>query len=82
MAKRSKPIRKAPPRPEDIAVLVAELEDALGTARAFALALELMGLGLRELGDDYCPALVSVSEAVLKHLDSARGTCARIAHAA
>ena len=59
-------------------MLVAELEDALGAARAFAMALELMGLGLRELGDDYAPALVSVSEAVLKHLDTARGTCTRL----
>ncbi len=33
--------------------LVADIEDALGSARAFGRALELMGLGMRALEDDY-----------------------------
>jgi hypothetical protein len=63
---------------EKIAALVADIDDALGSARAFAMALELMGLGMRALEDDYSSALVTVTESVLKHLDSAKAACASI----
>jgi hypothetical protein len=77
--KSTKPNRKAPPPPtDDIAMLVAEIDDALGSARAFAMALELMGLGMRALEDDYDRALITVTEAVLKHLDCAHDACLRI----
>ena len=67
---------------EDIAALVAEIEDALGSAKAFAMALELMGLGMRALEDDYSSALITVTESVLRHLASAREACTRILAAA
>jgi hypothetical protein len=82
MPKRKPPNRKAAPSADDLATLVAEIDDALGSARAFAMALELMGLGMRTLEDDYSGALVTVTEAVLRHLDSARGACAQIKNAA
>jgi hypothetical protein len=73
-----KPSKRQAAPSDDIASLVAEIEDALGSARAFAMALELKGLGLRALEDDYSGALVTVTEAVLRHIESARGACARI----
>ncbi len=73
MPKRQRPNRTLKPHQEKIAALVAEIDDALGSARAFAMALELMGLGMRALEDDYSGALVTVTEAVLRHLDSAKG---------
>ena len=79
-----RPPRSKPPnqlaelKTEKIAALVAEIDDALGSARAFAMALELMGLGMRTLEDDYSGALVTVTESVLKHLDSAKAACTNI----
>jgi hypothetical protein len=78
MPKRQRPNRKLKPHQEKIAVLVAEIDDALGAARAFAMALELMGLGMRTLEDDYSGAIVTVTEAVLRHLDSAKVACTNI----
>ena len=78
MPKRQRPNRKLKPHQEKIAALVADIDDALGSARAFAMALELMGLGMRTLEDDYSGALVTVTESVLKHLDSAKAACANI----
>jgi hypothetical protein len=78
MPKRAKPNRRAKTRPDNIAALVAEIDDALGSAKAFGRALELMGWGMRALEDDYSGALVTVTEAVLRHIESAKAACARI----
>jgi hypothetical protein len=78
MPKRARPNQRRKPRTENIATLVAEIEDALGSAKTFGRALELMGLGMRALGDDYRGALITVTEAVLGHIESARAACARI----
>jgi len=74
MPKCQRPNRKPKPHQEKIAAL----DDALGSARAFAMALELMGLGMRTLEDDCGGALVTVTESVLKHLGSAKAACANI----
>jgi hypothetical protein len=76
--KRAKPNRKPKPQPEKIATLVSEIEDALGSAKAFGRALELMGLGMRALEDDYSGALITVTSSVLKHLESAKAACTEI----
>jgi hypothetical protein len=84
MPKHRKPSRrraKAPPRSDNvdrIALLVAEIEDALGAAEAFGQALELMGLGLRNLEGDYSGALVAVTATVLGHIDGAKQACSGI----
>lgn len=86
MPKSKTPNHKAKPRgagetrpsTDDIASLVTEIEDTLGSARAFGRALELMGLGMRALEDDYSGALVTVTETVLRHIDGARALCTKI----
>jgi len=78
MPKQSKRSKKSNQRPDNIAALVAEIDDALGSAKAFGRALELMGLGMRALEDDYSSALITVTEAVLRHLESAKAACAKI----
>lgn len=86
MPKPRKPNQKAEPRAsrraratnDKIASLVAEIEDALGSARALGRALELMALGMRALEDDYSGALITVTESVLRHLDGARASCGEI----
>jgi hypothetical protein len=78
MPKRPKRSKKPNQPAEDIAAFVAEIDDALGSAKAFGRALELMGLGMRALEDDYSGALITVTESVLRHLESAKTACARI----
>ena len=81
MPKPKKAIRVAKPRnhkridADRIALLMAEIEDALGAAKTFGRSLELMGLGLRAIEDDYSGALVAVTVAVLGHLDNAKAIC-------
>jgi len=77
-SRSKRPNQLAELKTERIAALVADIEDALGSARAFGRALELMGLGMRALEDDYSGALITVTESVLRHLDSAKTACAQI----
>jgi hypothetical protein len=72
--------KASPPRvhADRIALLVAEIEDALGAAKAFGRALQLMGLGLKSLEEDYAGALVAVTASVLGQIDGAKRACSGI----
>ena len=81
MSATKKPNRRNP-KPgvsrEKFVPLLIEIEDALGTARAFGRALELMSFGFQELKDDYGTALMTVTASVLRQVDNARDTCAKL----
>ena len=63
---------------ENIVPLLCEIDDALGAARAFGRALELMAFGFQELKDDYSTALVTVTESILRHVENAKDACAKL----
>lgn len=63
---------------EKIIPLICEIDDSLGTARAFGRSLELMSHGLQGLNGDYGVALMTVTETVLRLIDNARDTCNRL----
>ena len=57
-----------------IVPLICEIDDALGTARAFGRAMEL---GFQDLKDDYGAAMMTVTENLLQ-IENARDACAKL----
>jgi hypothetical protein len=62
----------------NIVPLICKIDDALGTARAFGRAMELVALGLQDLKDDYAAAMMTVTENLLRQIENAREACAKL----
>lgn len=81
MPRARKPNRRGPKHDATrakIVPLICEIDDALGTARAFGRATELMALGFQDLKDDYGAALMTVTENLLRQIENARDACAKL----
>jgi hypothetical protein len=53
-------------------VFPASIDDDIGSALSLAFAIELMGLGLESLCDDYSNAIIDVTRALIEHLNAAK----------
>ena len=53
----------------------SSIDDEIGSALALAFAIELMGFGLGNLGDDYSNALITVTQSLIEHLNTAKASC-------
>jgi hypothetical protein len=56
---------------------IADLEEPLARALAFARAIELMGFGLSNLDDDLTAAFVTTAEHLIDELKAAKKICRR-----